>query len=242
MTDADIGSAPRVPFYPDQDLPRGFRMVTPADYTGSGFDRGHMCDHSDRSSTPEASHATFSMSNMIPLSPDVNEKAWAQLEAYCRKLVERSHKHLYIVAGPSGQGGEGKKGPRLQIGRATRVVVLAQCWKFIMVLDGGQGDDLRKVDSNIEPHDRPLSWMSRLGRDDDAFMDWIRGRQLSRRRDSCSPAWFDIQKRVAAHQGPFRKWNRRWLSSDSSGEGEPAAEICGELLYRLLGDDPIEDP
>jgi len=40
LTNADIGSAPRVPFYPDQELPRGFRMVTPADYTGSGFDRG----------------------------------------------------------------------------------------------------------------------------------------------------------------------------------------------------------
>jgi len=35
-----------------------------------------MCDHSDRSSTPEASHATFAMSNMIPQSPFTNEKAW----------------------------------------------------------------------------------------------------------------------------------------------------------------------
>jgi endonuclease G len=148
LVDTDIGSAPRVQFYPDQDLPRGFRMVTPGDYTGSGFDRGHMCDHSDRSSTPEASHATFSMSNMIPQSPYVNQKAWAQLEAYCRQLVERGHKHLYIVAGPAGQGGDGKKGPRMQIGRATQVIVPAKCWKVILVLDGGLGDDLQKVNAN----------------------------------------------------------------------------------------------
>jgi endonuclease G len=147
LTDSDIGSAPRIPFYPDQDLPRGFRLVMPADYTGSGFDRGHLCDHSDRSSTPESSHATFSMSNMIPQSPYVNQKAWAQLEAYCRQQVERGHKHLYIVAGPSGQGGEGKKGPRSQIGRATRVVVPNQCWKIIMVLEGGAGDDIQKVNT-----------------------------------------------------------------------------------------------
>jgi endonuclease G len=148
LTDADIGSAPRVPFYPDEDLPSGFRMVTPADYTGSGFDRGHMCDHSDRSATPEASHATFVMTNMIPQSPYVNEEAWAQLEAYCRNLVEREHKHLYIISGPAGQGGEGKKGPKTQIGKRTPVIVPAQCWKVIMVLDGGPGDDLQKVNAN----------------------------------------------------------------------------------------------
>jgi hypothetical protein len=48
LTEADIGTAARVPFYPDETLARGFHMVKPADYTGSGFDRGHMCDHSDR--------------------------------------------------------------------------------------------------------------------------------------------------------------------------------------------------
>lgn len=148
LTDTDIGSARRVPFYPDEGLPRGFRMVTPADYTGSGFDRGHMCDHSDRSATEEASHATFVMTNMIPQSPNVNEKAWAQLEAYCRQLVKLGHKHLYIIAGPAGQGGEGKMGPRMQIGRSRRIAVPAKCWKMIMVLDGGPGDDLQKVNAN----------------------------------------------------------------------------------------------
>ena len=148
LTDADIGSAPRVPFYPDETLPSGFRMVTPADYTGSGFDRGHMCDHSDRSATPEASHATFVMTNMIPQSPYVNEKAWAQLEAYCRNLVERGHRHLYIISGPAGQGGEGKKGPKTQIGKRTQLIVPAQCWKVIVVLDGDPGDDLQKVNAN----------------------------------------------------------------------------------------------
>src|SRR5437588_479283 len=43
----DLGDAPRVPFYPDTTLPQGFFRVTPKDYTGSGFDRGHMCPHSD---------------------------------------------------------------------------------------------------------------------------------------------------------------------------------------------------
>jgi endonuclease G len=88
------------------------------------------------------------MTNMIPQSPNVNEKAWAQLEAYCRQLVKLGHKHLYIIAGPAGQGGEGKMGPRMQIGRSRRIAVPAKCWKMIMVLDGGPGDDLQKVNAN----------------------------------------------------------------------------------------------
>ena len=50
----DLGNA-RKPFFPDTTLPRGFRRITPRDYTDSGFDRGHMCPHSDRADTPENS-------------------------------------------------------------------------------------------------------------------------------------------------------------------------------------------
>jgi endonuclease G len=145
----DIGSAPRVPFYPDSELPRGFLKVTPKDYSGSGFDRGHMCDHSDRSATPEASHATFTMVNMVPQSPALNEKAWMQLESYCRLLAEKEHKHLYIIAGPAGEGGTGKNGPKARIGKSGQIVVPAKCWKVIMVLEGGGGDEFQKANQNV---------------------------------------------------------------------------------------------
>jgi endonuclease G len=36
----------------------------------------------------------------------------------------------------------------MQIGRATQVIVPAKCWKVILVLDGGLGDDLQKVNAN----------------------------------------------------------------------------------------------
>ena len=80
----DLGDAPRKPFYPDKTLPEGFVRVTPKDYVGFGFDRGHQCPHSDRSADDEMSHATFVMTNIIPQSPNVNQKAWAELEGYCR--------------------------------------------------------------------------------------------------------------------------------------------------------------
>lgn len=144
----DLGNAPRFQFHPDEGLPAGCTQITPRDYTGGGFDRGHMCPHSDRSADDDMSEATFSMANMIPQSPYVNQKAWAQLETYCRDLVEYHNKTLYIVDGPAGQGGKGRNGYKDTVGKVHKVVVPAKCWKVIMVLDAGRGDDLKKVNEN----------------------------------------------------------------------------------------------
>jgi endonuclease G len=141
----DLGDAPRVPFFPDQTLPRGFIPVSPKDYTGSGFDRGHMCPHSDRASSPEASTATFVMTNLIPQAPGVNQGAWNDLEEYCRHLVAKEPHRLYIICGPAGKGGAGKTGHADTIA-GGKVTVPATCWKVVMVLpEGGDKDDLAKV-------------------------------------------------------------------------------------------------
>ena len=78
LTINELGNAPRFPFHPDEELPGGFTQILPKDYTGGGFDRGHMCPHSDRSADDDMSEATFVMSNIIPQSPHLNQKAWAQ--------------------------------------------------------------------------------------------------------------------------------------------------------------------
>src|SRR5205085_10433272 len=77
----DFRPAKRVDaFHPDESLPRGFRKVRPADYNGTGFDRGHLCPNGDRMGDDAAAEATFVMTNMIPQSPNCNQKAWADLE------------------------------------------------------------------------------------------------------------------------------------------------------------------
>lgn len=149
VTEADLGSAPRKQvFDPDNTLPAGMYAVTQRDYTGSGFDRGHMCPHNDRAANQEMSFATFVMSNVIPQAPNVNRKAWAQLEVYCRELVSRNHDHLYITAGPDGRGGRGSGGFRDSIGDG-RVTVPAECWKIIVVVpESGGNHDLAKINAN----------------------------------------------------------------------------------------------
>src|SRR5437764_5219199 len=146
VTIEDLGQSPRKQLFDtDPSLPASFYHVTQHDYSGFGFDRGHMCPHGDRTATTDMSYATFVMTNVIPQAPNVNRKAWEQLESYSRELVEREHAHLYVLAGPCGRGGIGSDGPRDVIGRG-RVVVPAECWKVIVVVPtSAGGDDLARI-------------------------------------------------------------------------------------------------
>jgi endonuclease G len=144
LAESDIGDAGRVPFYPDPDLPSGFQVVRPADYTGSGFDRGHRCPHGDRSADDTMSKSTFVLTNIVPQSPPLNEQTWEELESYCRDLAEQG-KVLYIVDGPYGKGGTGRNGFLETIGTTNTITVPSKCWMVIMVVYGGPGDDLSRV-------------------------------------------------------------------------------------------------
>ncbi|HEX8068396.1 MAG TPA: DNA/RNA non-specific endonuclease [Pyrinomonadaceae bacterium] len=129
---ADIGSVERQNnFHPERALPAGFKRVTPDDYTGSGYDRGHLCPSKDRSSTEADNSETFSMANMLPQAGDLNRQVWEQLESYSRALVRQGNE-LYIVAGGYGSA--------KTIGRANKVNVPTNCWKVVLVLPPGQTD------------------------------------------------------------------------------------------------------
>jgi len=146
LTPATIGRAKRYPFYPDQELPARFARSLPRDYTNDGFDRGHMCPHEDRSANEEMSKATFVMSNIIPQAKVVNEQAWKNLEDFCRALVKKQGKTLYIISGPAGMKGQSADGAwHDTIGTTRKVTVPSACWKVIMVVDPGQGADLARV-------------------------------------------------------------------------------------------------
>jgi endonuclease G, mitochondrial len=134
LNDSWLGDAHRVgKFAPDENLPEGWERIKPSDYTGSGFDRGHMTNSEDRSRSPEDNIPTFLMTNILPQSPDNNQGPWVELEKYCRQLA-RSGKELFIVSGGHGQGGIGKNGLKATVGQG-KVLVPAITWKVILVLD-----------------------------------------------------------------------------------------------------------
>jgi endonuclease G len=112
-------------FHPDKDLPENIYRVTPKDYNGTGYDRGHVAPSADRTRNLADNSATFAMSNMMPQSPGLNRGVWGDLEDYCRQLA-RQGKELYIVAGPVGKKGSIANG---------KVTVPQASWKAIAVLD-----------------------------------------------------------------------------------------------------------
>jgi endonuclease G len=146
LTKEDLGTAPRKrTFDDDATLPEGFSKITTQDYTGSGYDRGHLCPHSDRAHDTEMSYATFVMTNIIPQAPSLNQKAWNMLEMYLRDLVEKENVHLYVTAGPVYRGGWGSKGFNTTIANG-KVVVPGMCWKIAVVAPAvGAGSELGRI-------------------------------------------------------------------------------------------------
>jgi endonuclease G len=132
---SDLGSVERANlFAPDPALPAEWQ-IRPADYQGSGYDRGHQCPSGDRTRSEADNEATFYMSNMLPQTPDLNREVWRKLEEYCRRLVAHGSE-LYIIC-----GGYGTQGTIA----AGRVNIPDHCWKVAVVLPEGD-NDLQRID------------------------------------------------------------------------------------------------
>ncbi len=133
-----IGDTPRQNnFRPNETLPSNWYKVKPSDYSGSGYDRGHMTPSADRAKSVSDESATYLMTNIVPQSPDNNQGPWAELENYCRSLVKEG-KELAIIAGPYGSKGVLAKG---------KVNIPETVWKVIVIMDksGEVGDRTRVI-------------------------------------------------------------------------------------------------
>ena len=127
-TREDLGdSIPRSLFQPDDNLPAGFKRIAYYDYSGSGYDRGHMLPSADRFGNRKLNKETFLMTNIVPQTGDLNQFPWEQLESYSR-LLARSGNTIYTIAGDYGENG------RLR----GKVTVPTNCWKIIAVLPRGR--------------------------------------------------------------------------------------------------------
>jgi endonuclease G len=142
LSTAWVGSTPRQDdFRADNTLPSSWVKVGGTDYSGSGFDRGHMCPSADRTGSVADNSSTFLMTNMVPQAPKNNQITWANLENYCRTLINAGNE-LYIISGPYGQGGTGSNGYKTTIS-TKNIVVPSYVWKIIVVLPVGNNDIAR---------------------------------------------------------------------------------------------------
>ena len=139
-------------FRPDSSLPAGWYQVLDTDYSGSGYDRGHMTPSGDRTNSIPNNSATFLMTNIIPQIAANNQGPWEEFESYCRTLAGQGNE-IYIMSGPFGNIGTIAQG---------RVVVPAVTWKMVIVLPNGS-NDLQRVSKAtrafgiIVPNQPPLN-------------------------------------------------------------------------------------
>lgn len=94
-TQGEIGRKNK--FMPDPDLPEP--RVTHQDYTGSGYDRGHMAPAADMKWSEKAMEESFYMSNVCPQNRKLNRDDWGDLEDACRRWAKR-YGAIYIACGP----------------------------------------------------------------------------------------------------------------------------------------------
>jgi len=149
LSDEWTGSLTRVDsFRPDPGVPPDWYRVQATDFSGTGFDRGHMTPNADRDKETSIpiNQATFLMSNMVAQSPDNNQGPWANLENYLRSLTPANE--IYIVSGPFGIGGTGSNGGNTNTIAGGHVTVPSSTWKVALVIPKASGDDISRVMCN----------------------------------------------------------------------------------------------
>jgi DNA/RNA endonuclease G (NUC1) len=134
-----IGSAPRQDdFRGDTDLPAGWYQVQTTDYTGGGYDRGHMCPSGDRTRSIPDNSATFLMTNFLPQLAANNQGPWEDFESYCRTLAGGGSE-IYLISGGIGNMGT--------VNNAGKVVIPQYTWKVAVVLPNGD-NDLQRINKS----------------------------------------------------------------------------------------------
>lgn len=140
LTAADIGNSGRSQvFFPDTNLPPSFHIVGTGDYSGSGYDRGHLCPSADRTDNTNDNNLVFFMSNMMPQTSANNSGVWGNFEGYCRTLVQSTNNYeLLIICGPSGFTGA-------KVNTNGYVWIPQYTWKIVVVVPPGTNDAINRI-------------------------------------------------------------------------------------------------
>ena len=106
--------------------------ATNADYTRSGYDRGHMCPSGDNKWDEQAQRESFLYTNCCPQNHNFNSGVWEELESSCRHWANK-YGDLWIVCGPVWSPDKTYK----TIGK-NKVVVPEQFFKVVLARKKGR--------------------------------------------------------------------------------------------------------
>jgi uncharacterized repeat protein (TIGR01451 family) len=138
LTSADLGNSGRTDAWvADTNLPPGFYQVPINAFSGSAYDRGHMCPSADRTDTVADNELVFIMSNIIPQASLQNQNIWANFENYTRQSLLPGGKELLIICGPS----------LFTTNKLNNnhVTIPGYTWKIVVVVPSGAGTATNRI-------------------------------------------------------------------------------------------------
>lgn len=92
-----LGCWPRTnAFVADASVPNG---ATPADYAGTGYDKGHAAPDGDQTWSQITSYESFLMTNMYPQHGSLNRGIWKLLETSVRGWAVQQNRPFTIYVG-----------------------------------------------------------------------------------------------------------------------------------------------
>ena len=75
------------PFFYEETLLAPTQRAKYSDYTNSGYDRGHLAPDATFDWSSESLEATYSLANIVPQVPEVNQDMWVKVEKYARDMA-----------------------------------------------------------------------------------------------------------------------------------------------------------
>lgn len=78
----------RAKFYSESTIPMQYRSKS-SDYARSGYDRGHLANDASFDYDEKIVVKTYTMANIIPQAPLVNQKTWIKAEKYERLVASK---------------------------------------------------------------------------------------------------------------------------------------------------------
>lgn len=116
-------------FRPDDAVTTGSAELS--DYSGSGFDRGHLAPAADMAWSRHSMSTSFLLSNMSPQSAGFNRGVWKRLESLVRDWAAINPR-LYVVTGPVFAG-------NMETVGSNEVAVPPRYYKVVLAYTGSAG-------------------------------------------------------------------------------------------------------
>lgn len=93
------GEAKRKNIFLEDPAVRSCFRATTQDYSGSGYDRGHLAPCANFRHSQEQTDESFFLTNIAPQTPAFNRGIWLKLESQVRKWTAL-FPHQYVISGP----------------------------------------------------------------------------------------------------------------------------------------------